>query len=406
MPRYSSYSSVQAPDIFGSYLQGQQARQQNTLAQMDLDRRQRVNALAGNPNASAEDYVRAGDVQTGNALLGVQRQKTEMDAETAKRHYLANQAVENAADPIAAARELLPDSIAQFEQAHGPGSFSQLAPDQVKAIAKFAKEKAAAQAGVDLQPSPTELSRQAFQTKMDEQNFGQQKDLAGLQHKYRLDEIGVQNASKPGRSIRAMTPDEIAKAGLPPGTAAQVDETTGKIDVMTKRDTTGVLSQKDATAAKIKLKNVQTARQQLERIKEAFAEGTGGAGMNAFGPMQGFPTQLGKKFDARVDQMRSTLTALTRTPGVGSMSDYETKLDQSKFPARGDYESVTADKIKGLEDLLASIESGYTDLLSGGAQAGAASAPTAATPAPASVPTATGPNGQKLYLRNGQWVPQ
>lgn len=36
----------------------------------------------------------------------------------------------------------------------------------------------------------------------------------------------------------------------------------------------------------------------------------------------------------------------------------------------------------------------------------AASGAPAAPPPPASVPTATGPNGQKLYLRNGQWVNQ
>lgn len=367
MPRYSNYA-VEAPDVVGNFFAGQQARKQNELAQMDLDKRQRVNALAGNPDATPEQYIRAGDPTTGNALLGARQQQTQMDAQTAKEHYLKNQAVENAADPIAAARELLPDNIAQYEQAHGQGSFSQLAPDQVKAIAKFAKEKAAAQAGVDLQPSPTELSRQSFQTKMDEQNFGQQKDLAGIQHKYRLDEIGVQNASKPGRSIRTLTPAEIAANNLPPGTSAQIDENTGKIDVITKRDMTGVLSQKDAATAKQKLTMIRVAKQQLARIKDAYTEGTGGVGLNAFGPGQGsLPTQLGKKFDGRVDQMRSTITALTRTPGVGSMSDYETKLDQGKFPDRSNYESVTADKLTGLDDLLSTLESGYSGLLSGNA---------------------------------------
>ena len=78
------------------------------------------------------------------------------------------------------------------------------------------------------------------------------------------------------------------------------------------------------------------------------------------------PTERGKKFDAAVDRMRSTLTALTRVPGVGAMSDYETKLDQGKFPARNAYESVTTEQIQGIEDLLSTIESGYAGLLSGG----------------------------------------
>jgi hypothetical protein len=164
-----------------------------------------------------------------------------------------------------------------------------------------------------------------------------------------------------------MKPEEIAAAGLPPGTAAQRNVQTGQIDVLSKKDNTGVLSQKDATTAKMKLNTVSLARQQLNAIKQAFEEGRNG--VNAFGPGQGLlPTEAGKKFDSRVDQMRSTLTALTRVPGVGAMSDYETKLDQSKFPSRRDYESVTADKLQQLEDMLALIETGYTDLMGNGAQ--------------------------------------
>lgn len=179
----------------------------------------------------------------------------------------------------------------------------------------------------------------------------------------------------PQGQFQTLTPQEIADAGLAPGTSAQRDAHTGKIDVLSKRDTTASLSQKDATTAKMKLNTVSLARQQLNAIKEAFANGTGGAGMNAFGPGQGMlPTELGKQFDSRVDQMRSTLTALTRVPGVGAMSDYETRLDQSKFPARGDYESVTADKIQQLDNMLNLIERGYGDLLSNGTQGGSAGA--------------------------------
>ena len=170
---------------------------------------------------------------------------------------------------------------------------------------------------------------------------------------------------KPVNRVRTLSAAEIETYGLPPGTVAQEDE-TGKINVITKRDNTGALSQKDATTAKMKLNTVSLARQQLEKIKEAFNEGR--KGVNAFGGAQGLlPTQAGKKFDARVNQMRSTLTALTRVPGVGAMSDYETKLDQSKFPSRTAYESVTADTIQNLEDQLALIENGYRGLLEGGA---------------------------------------
>lgn len=185
--------------------------------------------------------------------------------------------------------------------------------------------------------------------------------------------VGPDNSQPRSNAFRLLSAQEIATAGLPPGTSAQKDLTTGKVDVISKRDNTGVLSQKDATTAKMKLNTVKLARAQLMKVKEAFDEGR--KGINAFGPGQGIlPTQAGKKFDGRVDQMRSTLTALTRVPGVGSMSDYETKLDQAKFPSRGAFESVTADKIQGLDDMLSLIENGYTDLLSGNSPQGQASA--------------------------------
>lgn len=195
-----------------------------------------------------------------------------------------------------------------------------------------------------------------------------------------------------------MSSAEIAAAGLPAGTSAQKNSATGEIRVISKRDNTGSLSQKDATTAKQKITTIRVARKQIADIKKAFNEGRDVAGPNSFGPGQGMlPTERGKKFDASVDRMRSTLTALTRVPGVGAMSDYETKLDQGKFPNRNAYESVTTEQIQGIEDLLDTIERGYTDLLSG-------SQPSAEQPSAQPEITATGPNGEKLVLRNGQWV--
>jgi hypothetical protein len=189
-----------------------------------------------------------------------------------------------------------------------------------------------------------------------------------------------------------MTPEEIQASGLPSGTSAQKNS-RGQINVLSKRDNTGSLSQKDATTAKLKLNAIKLARQQLGAVKDAFDKGVGG-GMNAFGPTQGWmPTEAGQMFDKRVDTMRDTLTSITRTPGIGSMSDFETKLGQRKMPARSDREAITADNLQQLDNMLAFYENGYNDLLSGGTQGGAQPAapaqPAAATPAhPAGAPVA------------------
>lgn len=335
------------------------------------------------------EYDKLRQAYIGEQITGAQQQRQQQaqefdqnnQARIARMNYLAAQAVENSPDPVAAARELAPEMVSAFEQQHGAGTFARLPPEVVKQIAAMGKEKAAAQAGLNLQPSPDVRAQQQFAREMDQTNFGQQKQLAGIQHGYRMDELSAANSMRPGRSIRAMTEQEVAAAGLPPGTAAQVDENTGKIDVLSKRDNTNTMSQKDATTAKMKLNTVKLARQQLARIRDEF-EGksdpltnkrSGGIkGTMSAGPawtIQGhLPTEGGAKFDAAVNQMRSTLTALTRVPGVGAMSDYETKLDQAKFPTRKDYESVTQQQIDDLDNMLNAIETGYTDLLSGGAQ--------------------------------------
>jgi hypothetical protein len=319
------------------------------------------------------EYDKIQQAYMGERIAGAQQERAQQaqtfDAEnqsrTSRMHYLAAQAVENSADPVAAARQLAPEMVSEFEKQHGAGSFEQLTPDIVKQLARMGKEKSAAAAGINLQPDPNVQAQQKFTREMDATNFGQQQELAKTQHGYRLGEIEATSRVKPGNNFRPLTPEEVTQVGLPPGTSAQVDTTTGKVDVLSKRDTTATLSQKDSTTAKMKLNTLALARQQLTKIKEAYDSGT--KGMNAFGPGQGMlPTEAGKLFDRRVDQMRSTLTALTRVPGVGAMSDYETKLDQAKFPNRGDYESVTADQIQNIDDMLATIENGYKGLLSGG----------------------------------------
>jgi hypothetical protein len=393
-------NEVRPVNLFGDYMAGRQAaygeeeaRQGNALRGLQIDRARSVNALAGNPAATPEQYIRAGDAATGGALAGVQQQQ-QMDKQQALSQ-LANLAQKALTIQDPAQRK---GFLAQAQQMYGPAftalgadlsQFPQMLAMPDEALAQKLQE--VARFATPVAPAPI----QAFAPGSDLYQGGQK--------------IGsvAPKPEKPAGSFRALTPQEIAAAGLPAGTSAQRDTATGKIDVLSKRDNTGVLSQKDATTAKMKINTVSLARQQLNKIREAFESGRSG-GLNAFGPGQGLlPTQQGKMFDARVDQMRSTLTALTRVPGVGAMSDYETKLDQSKFPKRSAYESVTADTLNNLDDQLALIETGYKDLLTGGGSAQVGSPEQAAAPPAAdqNVPTATGPNGQKLYFRNGQWGP-
>lgn len=247
-----------------------------------------------------------------------------------------------------------------------------LTPDQVDEVLPYF----AAQAGVAPAADPVQFERvegPRGSILQRDPRTGEMKQVVGPDNS--------QPAPQPvGGRYRAASPQEIADYGLPAGSSAQVDVTTNELKVLSKRDATGGLSQKDLSTAKQKLNTVKIARQQLQNIKDRFAAIQNSA---SAGPLTGrLPTPKGRAFDAAVGQMRSTLTSLTRVPGVGAMSDYETKLDQQKFPNRNDYENVTAEQIAGIEQLLDGIESGYTDLIGGGAQTPAA--------APQQAPAASG----------------
>jgi len=110
-----------------------------------------------------------------------QEQTAQMDARTAKQHYLAAQAVEQASDPVAAARDFAPDLVEHYEKANGPGSFAQLPPEAVKQMASMGKERAAAAAGIDLTGGPELQARLQAQKQQDAANFEQQKTIVGMQ---------------------------------------------------------------------------------------------------------------------------------------------------------------------------------------------------------------------------------
>lgn len=128
---------------------------------------------------------------------------------------------------------------------------------------------------------------------------------------------------------------------------------------------------KEISTARQKLLTIKTAQQQLDVLKakrDALlgAAGPDGkrAGSYAAGPFGAgmLPTEAGKNYDAAVDQLRSSITGLKRVPGVGAMSDYETRLDQSMLPARGEYESSIDQKIDGIQTFLDSLNQGYSEI--------------------------------------------
>lgn len=117
--------------------------------------------------------------------------------------------------------------------------------------------------------------------------------------------------------------------------------------------------------ARGKLQTVSILRQQLDNLKQQRTN----LGAMSQGMVTGHvPTEAGRNYDAALSALQTTVRQLTRTPGEGAMSDFESRLSQAQLPSRADYGSAIDLKIQQLEDLADTIEKGYGGMLVGGSQ--------------------------------------
>ena len=179
---------------------------------------------------------------------------------------------------------------------------------------------------------------------------------------------------------RVMSADDVKARGLPAGTWKESsDGDVQPLNANTATSGGGVkLSAKQRQVATDKVQTVKTLKGQLQKMKEAWKDikDSQSAGMGV-----GYlPTPEGQAFDATSKNMSSFIRQLTRTPGEGAMSDYESRLAQSILPTRTTHEAVTEQQIQDLEDLIGGIETGYSNLLNpeGEAEAPPADLPSAA----------------------------
>lgn len=169
----------------------------------------------------------------------------------------------------------------------------------------------------------------------------------------------------PKTTARTLSPDEVAAAGLRPGTVAQMDS-DGNVKVVqqpvsAQGQRLSATALRQVNAAKAKLIDLRAVKNQLALVQKKFAplKDTLSAGIG--GGM--LPTEDGRRYDAAVSLLQQFVRKLTRTPGEGSMSDWEGKLAMLANPSRNDYEAVTQDKIDQLNSLVDQISQGYESLL-------------------------------------------
>lgn len=150
------------------------------------------------------------------------------------------------------------------------------------------------------------------------------------------------------------------------------------------------LSKTQLGVVRQKLVSLSAISNQLDRVEQAYSEarakGYVGPGWGNV-PFSGAFNDESAKLDKAIAQVQPLIRSLTRTPGEGSMSDYESKLAASTLPTRQDNEAGFKEALTGLRELIGITKSGYSEMMGQGGGAGAASAPTAGAAEPVKVRT-------------------
>lgn len=116
-----------------------------------------------------------------------------------------------------------------------------------------------------------------------------------------------------------------------------------------------------------KLRMMPVVRKQLDeviRLNNLMRK----QGTFARGPIAGaIPPQFAggtaERFDKAVSALRKSILGLTRVPGVGSMSNYETRLDEAVLPSRWGSDEGREQAIENLINLVENYEAGYRAML-------------------------------------------
>jgi len=88
-------------------------------------------------------------------------------------------------------------------------------------------------------------------------------------------------------------------------------------------------------------------------------------------------------FEKSVRLLASLIRQLTRTPGEGAMSDYESRLAELTLPSRTDTPEGRRESLAGIRELISNVRAGYEEFLGFPPKAGAGQSrsPQAAHPA-------------------------
>jgi len=482
-----AYQPINLGDIYAQAAGIKAAQQRGQLGALQLQEAQKSQAdqtgidqaLVANPNATLSDLVKAGGGMAGvKASTEVGQARAADLLQQNRQTYVAANQVANADDPIAAAKQVAPNFIADFEKTHGPGSFAQLNPDQVKQMAAGLAQHAL------LGLVDPDKQYQAQQTMLQDR-YKQEGPGGELARK----QMEIDAANKREQYIQGQQNQRDLKPVLnPDGTATYLpaSQAAGKTPYNNSTASAGSVSDQAKEFAYQKFKSTGEMPQSgrggaaMQAMyanyfaQRAAQDGDSGASIAARG--QAFKAQQGVLKDYTSGKTAATLNGInTAVAHMDALDPLIDKLDNTSSPlfnkAANYFKQQTGQTAPTNFAALKEFVAGEVAkaVLPGGGGEGerqALSAPLAAANSPAQlkqavqtiktalagktealrnqwdigtngtqgdfdkfllpstkralgvgdsqgppqgngvVQTATGPNGQKLYLRNGQWVSQ
>lgn len=380
-------------DYYGASQRGREDRQnaayadqRNMLGQMEVERVQKLNQLGNNPNATAEQYARLGRTDVANYMVG--RENAQAEKVRAFAEQMANAAKYASQAQPGQTKSFIERNFPLLVETYGPG-WAAASDDQVRQELQGIAAKYGVQAGIAAPSAPVQYE----EIKGPRGSIIQRNTATGEQRQVVGPDNSQPSATASAR-FRAMSPAEIQSYNLPAGSAAQINDATGQIQVLNKPSVAPqqtAAERKSVLEAKVKLPRVSAAIRRAERLDQAIQ----GIAKNTFsdgGPADAKILQYtkdGREVLAAAAQLMPELQALTRVPGIGSQSDLEARLASLALPSLEFDPETNARSMAELHAFIQDLKAAYETIASGGSQttdvpdeAGPVAAPRPAAPSP------------------------
>jgi hypothetical protein len=138
-------------------------------------------------NAQQAGQIAADENTRAAADAAAKQQERE-----ARQHYLLADNLERSENPLEFVQQFAPEFIENHEKKYGPGSFLQLTPEQIKKEAAGMKAHFASVAGISLNGTPEQQFAAKQHAEAEAAEFERQKELAELNYGYDLGKIDRQ----------------------------------------------------------------------------------------------------------------------------------------------------------------------------------------------------------------------